>query len=217
MIPYINEWIDKIGQKTHLRVILFWAAISLFADINPIIKLELIQGNYMGIVWFTYVYIVGSYIRRYGYPIKGKYFNYLGLLAFIGIFAIYYFHINLPLNMKFYSEVSLLPLLISLALFNLFSQIKTITFTTDKLISWVATSSLAVYIVQEQFQFRSIFWEKLAISEYVNSPYMIVNWLLCMFILWTLGIVGHSLYKFIYSRYLQGRVYGMINIIKAKL
>lgn len=204
--PYINRLLDGMDRRKFIKTILIWGSVMMLIEISPILSLDWFIGNYMSIVWFVYIYVIGAYLGRYGFTISWATWLIIGLFSFALMASFKVFDIHLSREMRLCSFCSLLPLLLSISLFYFMSKIKTLGKTLDKIISSLSVSSLCVYLVQEQSSFREFFWPFIKVTDYANSPYLILHWALTIIFLFTLAWITYQVYKFIYFRFIFPRI-----------
>lgn len=206
LIPYINKLLDVIDGRNVLKVIMLWGGVMAVLELHPILSLEWFVGNYMSIVWFVYIYVIGTYISRFGFSNKKAIWLLIGVTSLALMVSVKVFDIHFPKEVKLTSFCSLPPLLLSVSLFFFFSKLKTLGKFVDTIIGSLSVSSLCVYLVQEQSSFREYLWATIRVADYANSPYLIAHWALTMLCLFVLGWITYMLYKFIYYKCILPKV-----------
>ena len=206
MIPYINKVLDVIKMRNMLKTIVFWGGVMAALELHPIMSLDWFVGNYMSVVWFVYIYVIGAYVSRFGFSSNMIIWLLIGVASLAMMITIKVFDIHFPKEMRLTSFCSILPLLLSISLLLFLSKLKTLGKFADSIIGSLSVSSLCVYLVQEQDSFRKYFWPTIKVSDYANSPYLIVHWVLTIICLFVLGWITYILYKFIYYQFLLPKV-----------
>ena len=180
--------------------------VFLIIEVNPIISLDWFIGNYMSIVWFAYIYIIGAYIARYGFPFNNIIWSVLGIASATLMVAIKVIGIHCPMEMRLTSFCSPLPLIVSLSLFLLLSKVNFLGKRTDALLASLSASSLCIYLVQEQASFRQVFWPAIKINDFAGSPYLILHWFVTVSTIILISWIAYKLYLLIYGKFLSPRV-----------
>lgn len=160
----------------------------------------------MSVIWFVYIYIIGAYISRYGFPYKKSIWIIAGLLSMIALLGVSVFNIQMPRHMRLASFCSPLPFFFSISLFYFMLKIRSFGNIVDRMIGSLSVSSLCIYLVQEQFSFRELFWPYLNIYSYSDSPYLICLWILTVIVIFGLAWIAHELFNFSYNKFFKPRV-----------
>lgn len=180
--PYLNVIIDNIKKKELQKIIviftILWSVIPTF-----LIGVTFDLNN---IGWFTLLYFIGAYIRKYKISsYKYKYITLVSisslilssiLLNYIG----YSFNLDILINhARYFSNISnIIVLIISISLFINFSQMK---YNNNKLINIISSSSLGVYLISDHILFKKIIWQKIfKCNTMFDSHYLIIHAIICI-------------------------------------
>lgn len=94
----------------------------IFHSIESVFNSTIYIGDDTGIVWFSYMYILGAYIRIYDLP-KHNIWIGIGIAAAILIFLFRWFNFIAPSSVKLLHNDSLPTMLVSIGLFLLVNKI----------------------------------------------------------------------------------------------
>ena len=167
LIPYINKLISSLTERQLknlliINILFFYLWPTVFTGVT------LIDGGY-GIVNFINLYLIGAYIRLYrNQNIKKRY----SLLIYI-LCTIITFFISLFFRGRAWKYVSIVNLIGSIALFEIFKSIK---LDENKFINALASYTFAIFTIHvntfiTQWLYRELFHSK----EYWNDSKMILN------------------------------------------
>lgn len=146
--PYINALIKAIDQKQHICLIAICFVLFNIVSSFSLDPIDTTSGY--SFVNFIFLYLIGRYIRIYGLFEKIKRYQWLlGYFFFSLLILISY---RLYGNYKFGTYNSVLLLLSSVSLFNVFvkTKIKTTVF------SHMVPYTFAVYLISDSFYMREI-------------------------------------------------------------
>ena len=160
--PYINIVIQNSNRTELLTLVsLLFMVTSIWQFYFANDKTGVQDG--FGIVSFIFLYILASYIRKYGALIKKlPRITYLLLFFLLGLISLYF---DSLFEMKILRYNSPIIVLMTYCLFMFFTQI---TFQS-KVINFVSNYTLGVYLVHEQFQMRIWLWQKSGIKEFLYN------------------------------------------------
>lgn len=146
--PYINTMLKSIGQKRHISLIalcfLLFNVISSFS-LDPI---DTTQGY--GFMNFILLYLIGRYIRLYGLFQNLRAYQWLLGYCFFSFLILLSYHFYG--SYKFGTYNSVLLLLSSISLFNVFSRGKIKTTIFSRMVPY----TFAVYLISDSFYMRKI-------------------------------------------------------------
>lgn len=167
--PYINIVIKNVNRTEFLKFVsLLFTVTSVWQFYFTNDKTGVQDG--FGIVSFIFLYILAAYIREYGALIKKMpRMIYLLLFFLLGLISLYF---DLIFEMKILRYNSPIIILMTYCLFMFFTQI---TFHS-KVVNFVSSYTLGVYLVHEQFQMRIWLWQRSGIKEFLynqNGRFMI--------------------------------------------
>ena len=151
-IPVFNLAIEKLPRKGYLIALIFFAV--LFSAVQFSVDPWAINDG-RSALWLGYLYFIGAYFRKYGFPIKKWWVN---LLVFVGSSALTGGLILLTRTFHFkfwearyvnyfYQYNCLLVLIASIALLALFAQLP-IKETAGRTIRYFSAHSLGIYLSQ---------------------------------------------------------------------
>lgn len=176
--PYLNRLVDGLTRKNHLGLII--VMVVLFSVLPAVIP-GLSYGD--GIVLLVAYYVMGAYFQKYQDNIFAKKKNSgLILLATVGVVALLIMikdllgsdWMMLDRSLEYLLSMrSVVSILIAVSIFALFEQRKP---TSSKAISLVASCTLGVYLIADNYYMRSAFWgDFLRTAEYVREPVLILH------------------------------------------
>ena len=165
--PYLNLILIRL-KKNELKSLLI-LLILIFCILQTFIGTRLFYSEF---IWFIVLYFIVFYIKKYCIIKEKKFFLKASIIIYIIIFIgteiVKYFNLRIYLT----SEYSVTGLIFSLMIFLYFLQIN---IEYNKLINFISSGMLTVYLIHENIFGRSIVWERiLRISKIVNSQVGIV-------------------------------------------
>ena len=172
-VPFLNLFIRALSKKMHFCLICvcvgIWTIGFLITQSNA---------NYSDFLWFILLYFVGAYIRLYPpHHFTGCLPNLacvfaLCLLAFVNIYLSNNISSGYLLNVtSFYRLDHYFTFFTALFLFLAFLNLR---IPYLKWINIVASASLGIYLIQENFWFRKYLWsELLSSAKFQESPFLI--------------------------------------------
>ena len=184
--PFLNKLINTINKKEYQKLLLILIiCFSIISILPAAYTLDSRRGY--GIIWFICLYLIAGYIRIYDIPKKLKLNkNFYFLLLYL-IFAIMVAAGMLLLDSvsdylgkenlreKFLQYNNIFVLMESIALFMYFKQLNIKSSKLIKLIEFIAPLTLAVYLIHEQSQLRTVLYNKILHTEICyHNPYGIL-------------------------------------------
>lgn len=199
MSPAFNNIILSVTRRTFRNYLIFFTIIfTIVLGANPLIADSVYVGSAQSILWFCYLYFIGSYVKLYGIELKRSRLLIFSVVIYFVMFILIYKRIVLPANTNIIKDTGILPLFLSVGLF---SYLCTVKVNSGGVISYVSRSSLFVYLIQEAPQFRSIFWPELNLLDMIRSPKLILTWVGVVVLLFcaasAMNYIYNLLYKFI--------------------
>lgn len=181
--PFLNKLINCMSQKEYRKLLLIliicFSIISILPDVYT-----LDSSHGYGIIWFVCLYLIAGYIRIYDIPKKliADKKGYLLLLYFIfaiivtiGMLALDFVGTYLgkgTLMDKFIQYNNIFVLMESIALFMFFKQLNIKNTKIIKIVEFIAPLTLAVYLIHEQSQLRTVLYDKILHTEICyHNPY----------------------------------------------
>ncbi len=190
LIPYLNIFIEKLSKEQLQKVIVLF--LIIFSIISTITH------NAWNFTWhniFILDYIIGAYIRLY--PIKKLENNKINIISLLLItilslvFSVTCMLLSKILDVSILFKIpgalinsfsSPVPILIAFFIFHLFKNIK----IKSKLINYIASSTLGIYLVHDNSFIRDWIWKTLV----PNANFLGLNTLLyILFMLAKVAIV----------------------------
>lgn len=179
--PFVNILVKNLDQKTHKHLLLILCV--LFSVIPTVRHVDgwLGDGGAYGITWFIFLYLIGTYIRKYSDGFGKKKFGRLYLLTILLIptskYVIMLFgrevstHLMpekvLDASETLYEFNSLPALLASVFLFLFFVNIRDFPGKIARLAVWGGKFSFGVYLIHNNPNFSHFLWEKLGIDYWL--------------------------------------------------
>ncbi len=189
--PFLNILINGMNKSQFKRLLIILILLfSVWQSILPVAE-TLDQSKGYGIIWFIVLYLLGAYERRYGLlGFKKNYKNFLvyvigaGVLVSIKLISIVLatnFSIMTKLQNFYYHYNSIIVLTMSIALFKFFANIKIDNNKFGSIVTWIASSTFAVYLIHENFLFREVLWNKICCADmFINSPFFLLHLVGCV-------------------------------------
>ena len=195
LAPIVVFGLRNLSKKAHFCIVL----ISLASyGLLSFIKLEPVGSNLLN---FFYILNIVSFVKWHLSDVSKK--TSINFAVFIiGMVILFSFylgfillakHIDFFSNFYFFSMLSPLQLVPLIALFNLFCNMK----FNNRIISYLSTCSLFVYVIHENFLLRSItrpYYYEHMFSSYGDS-YAIVYMVSCALFMFFVGFILSVIYK----------------------
>lgn len=197
--PLLNVVINKLDKQHLFRI--STALFVIYACFNFIKKDSFFPSTI--ILWIT-IYFVMAYIQLYlkNFADSVKYNFVLLLVGFVGWFGIAFMANFLGLHISFLSDKVLRwqtnynPFLIILAI-ALFNLMRKLTFT-NKIVNYISSLSLLVYIIHENIVLRN--YCRTALWNYVYENYGYSHILLWVFIIFFIVFIFALISSIIYDK-----------------
>ena len=183
------------------NVAIMGGVIIALTNINPFKDADGVLGD-CSLMWFAYMYLVGAYVKNYDVHGKRKWWAVVLAISMILQFVFAYQQVKLPHNIILDARTALLPILSSVAMFLLLKDFKTAEKTSCRILKQMGEASVYVYIIQENAFLRSIFWEAIAANNCLQSPILIVRWLLAVVVLFIAAVILEKIVSYIYTKWL---------------
>ncbi len=166
-IPALNQMVNSLNRgQAYGLLIAITIVFSLWKSIFP--NNGLLETGYQqgyGIVWMICIYLFGAILKLYPVQMKtwmlGVFYFLCITCTFVGNCICRSQHILDDGNKMFdYNQIFILYA--SVALFMLFIKIDIENMKIRKIISCITPHTLAVYLITEQFKFKTIVWKIVA-------------------------------------------------------
>jgi len=172
LIPWINKLIRNCSKKeTNELMVVIFIVFSLFSNIAIPFSDPFMLNRGYSVLWLIILYIIGAGLKKNQTCDKKskKYWFFIFLLSVL-----------IPWTIKVYSPIvpnificyiSIMPVIASISLISLFSQIK-IHKMIKKVILFLSPAAFGVYLIHSNIDFSSLFITKRFI-EYASYPWYI--------------------------------------------
>ncbi|MBV4063085.1 acyltransferase [Phocaeicola vulgatus] len=199
--PLYNRYLCILPKEKFKKIIMTTSCILFFIQLNPFFNSTIYIGDDTGIVWFSYMYILGAYIRIYDLP-KHNIWIGIGIAAAILIFLFRWFNFIAPSSVKLLHNDSLPTMLVSIGLFLLVNKINIKGKKIKQIIGYMSSAALCVYLIQEQAFFRMLFWHFIDPHRFENTPYFIISWFFAQVSLWIFALIVYNIYLLLHKIFL---------------
>lgn len=205
LLPFLNSGIQQMNKKQHGSfVLLFLGAFCFLKSILPV-RLPMDKKGY-DVLWYITLYLVASYIRRYGIPVLTT--KLRGLLVYLaGVLLVL---LELVVLTRGYAATGRLQsitrisfeynhifcFLASVGLFAFFLKVEVRGFAA-KLAGFAGPLTLGVYLLHENLGFRYA-WQNWLGADRVTGPgSLILYTLLAVVVVFIAGIAVEAIRKMI--------------------
>ncbi len=191
-IPYINKVLNSLNRDEHLKLIVI--CLFIFSIIKTFTTRSLYGNDFVQLI---YLYIIGAFFGKYkNDKLSGKKLNViilvlstLALLSSVALFDVIGTKYEIFAKNSYYlfSRTSIVVILFSVSLFNLFSRKKEFN---SKFINGIASCVLGVYLISDNNLLKNILWTDIFdVSKYVNSNYLFLHMIACVSIIFVVCII----------------------------
>lgn len=209
--PIIKAFVKNINKEMFTLVVIVGMLI-LVVYYNLFFLWENLNfGGATGIVWFTYLYLVGIYLKRYPLKTSTKtnVIIYIVMLV-LALLSRYIFVLGYLVTKKgillqgapVFSSVynSIMIFLCSVAFFNIFANAKIeLNGIATKIVKILVASSFSVYLIHDNPFLCTMVWDNL--TKYHQNPIMnVLNLLLCIVVIYLGATVIDLVRQFIFSK-----------------
>lgn len=160
MIPFLNKAIHSIDKKMLERLMIFMFVILSLIPTVMSVFIGWVNNTYSYLFWMIFVYIVGAYIKLYKYKINiNKKIICLNVIVSIGICILLTTLMGqIPAIRKYYfvENVNLVPIVY--AAISIFVFVLNTKNFSNKVINYIASSVLAVYLIHDDILIRNYVW-----------------------------------------------------------
>ena len=184
--PFLNKLLINLKKKEYINLIMLM--IFLFSILSTITG-RTFYGNEL--VQFVMFYSIGGYFKKYpknkfnNNKLSKRVFFITSLLLilstiFFDIMGSQYSVFNNHTT-YFFQRNSILSIIFSISLFNIFINKKEFN---NKLINIISSCTLGVYLIHDNNLVRNVLWTNvLKVYKYVNSNYLIIHMILSVIII----------------------------------
>lgn len=187
--PFLRAAVDYMSERMHgLLVITWFAVFSLIPTVMFFSGYATGLGGGYSLLWGIYLYFVGAYIAKYRDKIAARIRRSTALLVYIGCslltFGGYALQRCIMIAVKgvpvtywrFYSYTSVTVVIASVALF--YFAVSARPFRV-RVINWISSGCLAVFLISMHYSLRTELWEWLRVEEHAGGalmlPHMLVS------------------------------------------
>lgn len=171
-MPSLNQMVNSLSRKQAYSLLLVITLVfsvwkSIFPN-NGLLETGYLQGY--GIIWMICVYIFGAVLRLYPINVKAGALFVVYLICVFCTFISNYLcrkYSILDNGNKLFDYNHIFIFCASVVLFILFLKINIKNIKIQKAISFVSLHTLAVYVITEQFKFKTIIWK--TVAELANA------------------------------------------------
>lgn len=168
LAPFINIGLLRLSKKSYTILLLIcFICFSVLPSVSDTFK----NNDGYDILHFVYIYVIGGYIRLHLPKKPRPVYCFLGYLFCSGVTFLCSVYGD-GLRYWAYDFISVVPA--AVLLFLAFSQL---TFSS-KPISYIARSSLAIFVVENSIQ--GLYVNILKVREYMNSPFFLLHYAVCI-------------------------------------
>lgn len=167
--PFINKILNATSKRECLLLIGF---LLILQTILPLAGFSYLSN----VAWFITLYVIAGYLRMFPSKIADcKWFNItLFCLTFVAMITF-----NVFLDMSIWGMTSIVCLICSVSLFDVFKNIKRTI--SSKFINLISSATLGVYLIHDNNYVRPWLWQ-----QFLKCPEMAGEW---FFPLFAIGII----------------------------
>lgn len=162
-IPFINILINNMSKKQYIYLILI--LVTCFSILPTINLLNQYFSNY---IWFVSLYLVGAYLNKYGSNQLLSKNDLLFIISSISSALLMLIKLVLNSDIMIFKINNFIMFILGLSIFIEFINQKEFH---NKIINYIASSSLGIYLIHDNFILRPIIWKGVNIGKYLKSPY----------------------------------------------
>ena len=190
--PLLNTYSSNANKISFRNLLISISIIYTFLHINKYTTPEYYLGAGTSLLHFAYVFLLGSYLRLYPFVFhKWKVFVVF-CISTLAMYTLKLSEIDVVEQWGLLDNMAILPLVWSVSLFCLMLNVH--THSETKRLTTVSSSSLTVYLVQENACLREVFWKWIDGDGFAYSPLYILRWVEAVIILWIISIFVNKLY-----------------------
>ena len=181
--PFLNKLINALEKKEFQKLLLILIVGFSVVSILPSGYTLDASGGY-GIIWFVCLYLISSYIRLYGSPLKISSKKYFIIFILCAVFITLEMLVSdmlckyierISFAGKFLQYNNIIVLIQSLALFLCLKDLNLKSVRLTKTVTFLAPLTFAVYLIHEQPQLRTVLYNKILHTEICyHNPYGIL-------------------------------------------
>lgn len=203
--PFINKFLNNLEKKEHL---LFLIVTLVLFSIIPTFTAQKLYGNEL--IQFMMFYSIGAYLRKYPDNLfTRKKINLIMLLGTTILLIMSSLTFDLlgtkmeifnSRSCYFFNRSSILAILFSISLFNLFINKKEFN---NKYINLISSCTFGVYLIHDNTLVREAIWvDVFKNHDYVYSNNLFFHMIICVIIVYIACIIIEYIRKNIIEKYL---------------
>ena len=198
-IPVLNKLFSSFTLREFRKILIVTGAfITLFYALNPFIDADIYLGHAHGVLWMSYLYLVGRYLGQE--KVNKKRWYIIGTISFISIFVIKWFGLDVSkYNISLLSQNSVFPTFLSISFFVILKDKRIRGGKLAKILMSMANCSFGVYLIQEHCLIRSTYWHFFDANKYINSPFLVVQMISAVAFLWLCAFVFHTIFLRVFN------------------
>lgn len=198
--PLLNKCIQAISYK-EFKWLVFGGGFVLSAWTSFVFfSAGVLTGGNTGLLWFIYLYFVGAYIRKK--EIKATSLTCVALIVIVAGLTLFQFlaeHFAVLQKFEFLKDDSVFELILSVAMFLVFLNMKVTSKAIRKTIVAMSTCSFGVYLIQESCMFRNYLWNELVRSDLLAARwYLFAVLVLIIIALFICAYIGEKIFGIVY-------------------
>lgn len=212
--PFINIFLNKLNKETYKKLLIL---LFICWSLIPTLTTQTYQSN--NLIWFTFIYSVGGYIKLHGINISKKkcylFSIVLALLTYLSVifFDIVGFKISFVAeNATYFCTIQRTPVFLIALL--LFVAIKDINIKNNKLINLISSTTFGIYLIHDNILIRNFVWDNLFNINSFNKSIFLIPYLILIVII---VFVVCSIIELIRMYVIEKRYIKLIYILEKKL
>lgn len=175
VFPFLNIAINAMNKKQHLLLnIVLFILFSVMISLHPAFK-GMNSGAGWGLAWFVVLYFIAAYLRLH-YNANGKKLRYILVwLVSSGLLAVCYAFVRGKSGMltnvlsNQYRYDSVFAYISSVCLLLVFVNTKFNNAFLNRIVTFIAPSTLGVYLIHAQADLSPWLWDVLRMPEKMNT------------------------------------------------
>lgn len=189
--PFLNMILQNSSKK---QLYLLCGGLLLLVFLTtkfPVLSVFNVAKGY-SVFWFCILYLVGGTLRLHPLKIKKIYLLIIYLVSTLGLWGFTFLNTNNELVLFLKNSLDYhapLAVFASISLFLLFKGVNVKNTIIHNVICFVSSLTFGIYLFQESYLKKFIYFNILNISNYYNVPYSALAVLLLALELFLLGMV----------------------------
>jgi len=215
--PFLNQLINKISKAEYTKLL---CTLFVFASVIPFFTNQILLSN--DFLWFTYLYLIGAFIKKYDIRIfdsKKKYFFALVILYLLIIVIdviLYKCGIIYIYNIPHYISILNSPILLVGAIL-IFFFFKEMNIKNNNAINFISSLVFGIYLFHDNYLIRNIIWSDIfkVRTYFFSSPMLYLYYALkCTIIIFFIGTIIELIRKKIFEDFFFKKITTIIDKIK---